>query len=145
MKKVLGLLVVLILTGCGGDGPKVTVCKGTSEGVNVVNTIEYEGDKVNSITYENSVTVDESLVDIIKESCEQYQTAYGNITGLTYNYEINGGTVKEKTIIDYGVADLNELAQIGLVSVSEENKVIYIGYELTLDNMTELGLTCTEE
>jgi len=147
MKKLLALgLVLTMLCGCTQkEEPKVTVCSGTSEGVEVVNTIKYEGDKVNSITYQNTTTFNESLYDYVENAAKQHEQAYSNITGITYAYTMTETTVIETITVDYNVADLGELVSLGIVDMGEQETVDYINYDLTIQSMSDLGLTCTEQ
>lgn len=147
MKKILPLLsiMVLLLTGCQGSEPKITVCEGISNGVNVVNTIKYEGKKVNSIIYENSITVDETLIDTVKDAAQTYEASVQGVKGLTYSYKIEGNMLTETTTIDYDLADMEQLASMGMIDASEEGKINFVDYELTINNMTSMNLTCTEQ
>lgn len=147
MKKLLALVAALcMLTACGGgSSEKTTVCSGTTSGGDVVNTIKYVDEKVNSITYQNTMEIDESLIDYVKEYADSYKETVEQISGISYTYTIDGTTVVETTTIDYTVADMDELISNGMIDAGENETVDYIDYELTLDNMTSIGLTCTEQ
>ena len=146
MKKLLVLVTsLMLLAGCSEPKvEKVTVCKGTSEGNDIVNTIKYVDEKVNSVTYQNTIVVSESLIDYIKTYADNYKETVKDIEGLTYDYTIEGTTVVETTTVDYTVADLSELAAAGLITTGENETVDYIDFTLTLKYMTDIGLTCEE-
>ena len=148
MKKLVVCLAMLgMLVGCSSEPKveKVNVCKGTSEGNDIVNTIKYVDEKVNSVTYQNTIVVSESLVDYIKDYADNYKETVKDIEGLTYEYTIDGTTIVETTTVDYTVTDLSELAAAGLITTGENETVDYIDYSLTLKYMTDIGLTCTEQ
>lgn len=147
MKKILALLTaVMMLSACGSKNEsKVTVCSGSSDGVEVVNTIKYTESKVTSITYQNTITFDEGLADYVESAAQQYQEAYSEVEGMTYEYTITGTTIVETTVVDYEVADLENLVSLGLIDTGENETVDYIDYELTLSSMADIGLTCVDE
>ena len=148
MKKLFILLVVCMLLGlsaCGGKKPVTTVCTTNYEGVNVKNTLVSEGDKLTSIKYENQITVDSTLIPYLQSAVEEYAKQLENVKGVTYKYTISDTSVTESTEIDYTTADLSSLVKLGIVEEVDGKVPTYIGLEPTLNNMKELGCTCTEQ
>ncbi len=149
MKKLfITVLALVMLVGCGGgeENPeKTTVCSGVTQGIEVVNTVKYENDTVNSITYQNVLEVDESLVEALKEAAQAIETSYAAVKGIKYEYKIEGTTFTESTTVNYAEADMSELVEVGMIEKGENGLPTYIDYELTIDNMASLGLTCTEQ
>lgn len=149
MKRVLQLVLVLGLvlglTACGGSKTKTTVCTMDYSGVAVENTITYEGDTVQKIVYKNSMSVDESLVDYLDEIAAAYKEQLEGVTGVTYEYSINGTELVEITTVDYTKTDFAELVDLGMIDSADGQTPTYIDYEATLENMNELGCACTEK
>lgn len=149
MKKLLSLTAVLALvvslTGCG-DSTKVTVCEGVNNGIDVKTELTYDGDDLISAVYENTLDVgDESYIDIVKTSVEDYKKQMEGVKGVEYSYTITGTVVTERTKITYKDADMAELVKLGIVEAEGDKTPTFVSYELTLENMKELGLTCTEQ
>ena len=145
MKKILVILfVVTMLCGCKKE-EKTTVCRGIEENTVIVNTIKYIDDRVTSVSCENTLVVDESLIDYITNYLSQYKTSVEHIEGMTYGFTIEENTVVETTTINYEIADMDQLVSEGFIVLSESGDKAYIGYALTINQMIAAGYECTEE
>lgn len=140
-------IVIFAIVLINGDERKLktTVCTTNYEGVNVKNTLVSEGDKLTSIKYENQITVDSTLIPYLQSAVEEYAKQLENVKGVTYKYTISDTSVTESTEIDYTTADLSSLVKLGIVEEVDGKVPTYIGLEPTLNNMKELGCTCTEQ
>lgn len=146
MKKLaVSLFIFFLLVGCQGKEEMTTVCRGNDEKNVTVNTIKHIDDRVTSISYQNTLQVDESLVDYITGYLEQYKTSVEHIVGLTYEYSIEGNTIVETTTIDYEIADKEQLANEGIIAIAQSDNESYVGYAITVNQMEASGYECTEE
>ena len=149
MKKLFTLLLIVFmvfgLTACGGKKTTTTVCTMNYEGVNVENTIIAQGNKVQSLKYVNSITVDETLLPYLQVAAEDFVKKMSGVDGLSYNWSVDGGTLTETTDIDYTKVDFNALVNLGLLEKVDGEVPTYIDLESSINNMKELGCTCSEK
>lgn len=143
--KIILLFIFTLLVGCQGKKEMTTVCKGNDEKSVTVNTIKHIEDRITSVSYQNTLQVDDSLIDYITGYLSQYKTTVAHIEGLSYEYSIEGNTVVETTTIDYETADMEQLADEGFIAVSESGNKAYVGYAITVNQMKASGYECTEE
>lgn len=145
MRKLTVLLFIFfLLVGCENKEEKTMVCQGTNGDIQVTNTIKYIGKTVTSVSYQDTMTVDDSLVSYISNYLDGYKETLKGLEGVVFSYEIEGSNVITTTTIDYSVANVDELVNAGLMDSIQSEKEKVIDYELTINYMKTLGLTCSE-
>lgn len=146
MRKLTVLLFIFfLLVGCENKEEKTMVCQGTNGDIQVTNTIKYIGKTVTSVSYQDTMIVDDSLVSYISNYLDGYKETLKGLEGVVFSYEIEGSNVITTTTIDYSVANIDELANAGLMDSIQSEKEKVIDYELTINYMKTLGLTCSEQ
>ena len=146
MRKLTVLLFIFfLLVGCENKEEKTMVCQGTNGDIQVTNTIKYIGKTVTSVSYQDTMTVDDSLVSYISNYLDGYKETLKGLEGVVFSYEIEGSNVITTTTIDYSVANVDELVNAGLMDSIQSEKEKVIDYELTINYMKTLGLTCSEQ
>ena len=146
MRKLTVLLFIFfLLVGCENKEEKTMVCQGTNGDIQVTNTIKYIGKTVTSVSYQDTMTVDDSLVSYISNYLDGYKETLKGLEGVVFSYEIEGSNVITTTTIDYSVANIDELVNAGLMDSIQSEKEKVIDYELTINYMETLGLTCSEK
>lgn len=140
-------IVIFAIVLINGDERKLktTVCTMNYEGVNIENTLISKGNKVQSVKYVNSITVDETLLPYLQVAAEDFVKKMSGVDGLSYNWSVDGGTLTETTDIDYTKVDFNALVNLGLLEKVDGEVPTYIDLESSINNMKELGCTCTEK
>ena len=145
MRKLTVLLFIFfLLVGCENKEEKTMVCQGTNGDIQVTNTIKYIGKTVTSVSYQDTMIVDDSLVSYISNYLDGYKETLKGLEGVVFSYEIEGSNVITTTTIDYSVANIDELVNAGLMDSIQSEKEKVIDYELTINYMKTLGLTCSE-
>lgn len=145
MRKLTVLLFIFfLLVGCENKEEKIMVCQGTNGDIQVTNTIKYIGKTVTSVSYQDTMTVDDSLVSYISNYLDGYKETLKGLKGVVFSYEIEGSNVITTTTIDYSVANVDKLVNAGLMDSIQSEKEKVIDYELTINYMKTLGLTCSE-
>ena len=145
MRKLTVLLFIFfVLVGCENKEEKTMVCQGTNGDIQVTNTIKYIGKTVTSVSYQDTMIVDDSLVSYISNYLDGYKETLKGLEGVVFSYEIEGSNVITTTTIDYSVANVDELVNAGLMDSIQSEKEKVIDYELTINYMKTLGLTCSE-
>ena len=112
MKKlaVIGVLSLLVLTGCSkNSGPKTTVCK------------------------------KEFMEEVRVSYKEMYDAVISKGVDIAYEVNVDQKQVIFKIILDYTVADLDELAALEIVDDVDSD---YISLEASVDGFTAEGYTC---
>ena len=146
MRKLTVLLFIFfVLVGCENKEEKTMVCQGTNGDIQVTNTIKYIGKTVTSVSYQDTMIVDDSLVSYISNYLDGYKETLKGLEGVVFSYEIEGSNVITTTTIDYSVANVDELVNAGLMDSIQSEKEKVIDYELTINYMKTLGLTCSEQ
>ena len=146
MRKLTVLLFIFfLLVGCENKEEKTMVCQGTNGDIQVTNTIKYIGKTVTSVSYQDTMIVDDSLVSYISNYLDGYKETLKGLEGVVFSYEIEGSNVITTTTIDYSVANVDELVNAGLMDSIQSEKEKVIDYELTINYMETLGLTCSEK
>lgn len=146
MRKLTVLLFIFfVLVGCENKEEKTMVCQGTNGDIQVTNTIKYIGKTVTSVSYQDTMIVDDSLVSYISNYLDGYKETLKGLEGVVFSYEIEGSNVITTTTIDYSVANIDELVNAGLMDSIQSEKEKVIDYELTINYMKTLGLTCSEQ
>ena len=146
MRKLTVLLFIFfLLVGCENKEEKTMVCQGTNGDIQVTNTIKYIGKTVTSVSYQDTMIVDDSLVSYISNYLDGFKETLKGLEGVVFSYEIVGSNVITTTTIDYSVANIDELANAGLMDSIQSEKEKVIDYELTINYMKTLGLTCSEQ
>ena len=145
MRKLTVLLFIFfLLVGCENKEEKTMVCQGTNGDIQVTNTIKYIGKTVTSVSYQDTMTVDDSLVSYISNYLDGYKETLIGLEGVVFSYDIEGSNVITSTTIDYSVANVDKLVNAGLMDSIQSEKEKVIDYELTINYMKTLGLTCSE-
>lgn len=146
MRKLTVLLFIFfLLVGCENKEEKTMVCQGTNGDIQVTNTIKYIGKTVTSVSYQDTMIVDDSLVSYISNYLDGYKETLKGLEGVVFSYEIEGSNVITTTTIDYSVANVDKLVNAGLMDSIQSEKEKVIDYELTINYMKTLGLTCSEQ
>ena len=146
MRKLTVLLFIFfLLVGCENKEEKTMVCQGTNGDIQVTNTIKYIGKTVTSVSYQDTMIVDDSLVSYISNYLDGFKETLKGLEGVVFSYEIVGSNVITTTTIDYSVANVDELVNAGLMDSIQSEKEKVIDYELTINYMKTLGLTCSEQ
>ena len=146
MRKLTVLLFIFfLLVGCENKEEKTMVCQGTNGDIQVTNTIKYIGKTVTSVSYQDTMIVDDSLVSYISNYLDGFKETLKGLEGVVFSYEIVGSNVITTTTIDYSVANIDELVNAGLMDSIQSEKEKVIDYELTINYMKTLGLTCSEQ
>ena len=119
MKKLLTiLLVLLVVAGCGSKTKK-TICTAELEGVAIENTILSTDEYVDSIVYKTTISVDDMLVPYLETAAEEYGKNFVGLTGVKYEYTVEGNILVELTTIDYKTVDYQDLIRLGLLELEE--------------------------
>ena len=152
MKKlaVIGVLSLLVLTGCSkNSGPKTTVCKKdtladridfVSEGDRVITQTEYDPYSFDDLDITKEQAQDKEFMEEVRASYKEiYDAVISKGIDIAYEVDVDQKQVIFKIILDYTVADLDELAALEIVDdvVSE-----YISLEASVDGFTAEGYTC---
>ena len=146
MRKLTVLLFIFfVLVGCENKEEKTMVCQGTNGDIQVTNTIKYIGKTVTSVSYQDTMIEDDSLVSYISNYLDGYKETLKGLEGVVFSYEIEGSNVITTTTIDYSVANIDELVNAGLMDSIQSEKEKVIDYELTINYMKTLRLTCSEQ
>ena len=146
MRKLTVLLFIFfLLVGCENKEEKTMVCQGTNGDIQVTNTIKYIGKTVTSVSYQDTMIVDDSLVSYISNYLDGFKETLKGLEGVVFSYEIVGSNVITTTTIDYSVANIDELVNAGLMDSIQSEKEKVIDYELTINYIETLGLTCSEQ
>ena len=144
MKKLIILGICLLLSACSTN-KKTTVCEGIVNGINIKvelvhdDTQAYSQSVVNETDYGTMNVSEEEIQELVDEII----AVYNGIEGLTYNYEMKDGILKETITVDYEKGDLDALESVGLVDFGgQEGEDKYIDYPMTVDVYSQMGLTC---
>ena len=144
MKKLLTLLFVLVvLVGCGSK-TKTTICTAELEGVEIENTIVSTEDYVDSIVYKTTISVDDMLVPYLATAAEDYAKNFVGLSGVSYEYTVEGNVLVELTKIDYKTVNYEDLVRLGLLEL-EEGVVptpFVVEYKDLKAEMEASGCTC---
>ena len=151
MKKIFGvLLCALMLSGCGGTNEVTTVCKGDLDMVtNGEVVIVSEDDKVNTMTttvkydYSDYVT-DSAPISYYEDYIKDNSPDYESLKGVTSKMTTKDDVITFKIEIDFDEAEIDKLADEGILSGSSEG-VDYISLKETVSNQEKGGLTCKEQ
>ena len=121
MKKILlVLLLLLVLVGCGNKTKtQTTICTAELEGILVENTLVSTGDNVDSVVYKTTISVDDMLAPYLASAAEEYGKNFVGLTGVSYEYTVEGNTLVEITKIDYSTVDYQDLVRLGLLELEE--------------------------
>ena len=157
MKKLSIILLaalLLCLAGCNKENTnaddnatktKTTVCTYFFDGVDVENTIISTGEKVESISYQNTMVIEDARsLEMLKELLVDYKKLYDGKTGLTYEYTVEGNKVVEITTINYNTVNYEDLVEFDLIEL-EEGEIptpLYVLYDDMIQQMQGLGCKC---
>lgn len=153
MQKFLGFIVMcLLLTGCTGLSSKPgkdCVCKlnQNDNGINmeVTETLVNNKKKVFSDTLEIKVmTNNESEASQTETLLRNNYSLIASIEGVVFDTSVDQLIVTMTVTIDYDKVSLKDLMAIGFVQ-SEESRVDYIDFDMTVENLTAQGFNCEFE
>lgn len=152
MKKlvVIGVLSLLVLTGCSKNSePKTTVCKKdtladridfVSEGDRVITQTEYDPYSFDDLDITKEQAQDKEFMEDVRASYkEMYDAVISKGIDIAYEVDVDQKQVIFKIILDYTVADLDELAALEIVDDVDSE---YISLEASVDCFTAEGYTC---
>ena len=150
MKKILSSLLVLILCfgmfGCSGNST-TTVCK-MGEGTDDATTITFKakGDKVSTAEYVYVVNFVAFgyTEEVVQGAVDQGVLNFADIAGVSYKGEIKDGILTETIAVDYDKADMAVLVSKGIVISTDGKTPTFVGLEVTIDQLTKDGATCTK-
>lgn len=141
----LTLLVALTLAACGGE-ESTTVMQIEENGVLSKITLEAEGDEVVKQTADNIIT----YAALGLNSKEEAEAAFGEVAssfqgidGVTHSMDYQDDQVTETLIVDYGVADFEEVAQLE-GSTFDDTDADYISLEKTIELLEDQGFEQVE-
>lgn len=152
MKKiiVLGVALLILMTGCGMSEEKKMVCTRTANmnGVKLDFRYEvtYQGNNVNKVETTEKVESDsKETLNTYQETVENLYSNFDNIKHYKYNVEINGNTLISTTDIDYTKIDMDELLEID----SSVQQLLNDNNKIDLDKITQVyestGAVCETE
>lgn len=132
MKKILIIMALLLLTGCGNKVMKCTVNTASDKYTyEATYKIEYKGKYVSKITKDEKYIADnKDKYNYLKEyrelELDHMNATYG---GYTYKMSANKHTINIKTTIDTSKLNANKLVDDGLISkyYVEKNKILVSG------------------
>ncbi|MFQ6792725.1 DUF1307 domain-containing protein [Thomasclavelia sp.] len=150
MKKLLGMLMLaLVVTGCSGGGEKTTtVCKGNIDELTTnTTTIEATDDKVSTMkaTIEYDVTSlvsDTTTIEYLESYVKSMNVDYGSLDGVTAKYTTEGTIITLEVEINYEEADMEQLADAGVITSTDGKEIAYISLDETIKEQEAAGLTC---
>ncbi len=159
MKKkllILGIIALVLITGCGQGSKDITVkeekmvCTRTGN----MNNLEmdfnyevyYEGNNVNKVqTTEKITSEDTSVLEQSKQQIENLYSNFDNIENYNYNVVIEGNTLTSTTDINYEKIDIDELLEID----SSISQLLNDDNKIDLEKITQVyeqtGATCEKE
>ena len=144
IKKILTITVIaIILTGCSKASVMETdTYYGNIGGVEMIVELQHSDDILIKQTSENSLNyIDNGFTKVsAEETVNKYKSLY-NIEGVTYKAEVTQNSIKEKIIVDFEKADIDDLKRVGLILIkSKDRKVYYVSYKATVQNLERIGL-----
>ena len=141
MKKIiiLGVALLILVTGCGTEKEQKMICTRTSNmnGVKIDLRYEvtYQGNKVNKVESTEKVESDsKETLNTYKEAVENLYSNFDNIENYKYNVIIEGYTLTRTVKIDYAKIDINELLEID----SSVQQLLNDNKKVDLDKITQV-------
>ena len=141
MKKIiiLGVALLILVTGCGTKQEKKMICTRTSNmnGVKIDLRYEvtYQGNNVNKVESTEKVESDsKETLNTYKEAVENLYSNFDNIENYKYNVIIEGYTLTSTVNIDYTKIDINELLEID----SSVQQLLNDNKKVDLDKITQV-------
>ena len=144
MKKLLTLCTlllsaVLILTACSSEKTKVYIEKNGKQ--EHVTTIYYEGETVNKVVTNSTLTTDKANLDSTLDGIKSTISQKPNFDGYTRSAEIKDGKVVITTEIDYDKLDFEKykgrVHLSGSDTLENERKLETVEYHLKDAGATE--------
>lgn len=152
MKKIiiLGVALLILVTGCASGEEKKIVCTRTAN----MNGLEmdfryevyYQGENVNKVKTTEKVTSDsETTLETLESQTKALYSNFDNIENYNYKVTINGNTLTSTTDIDYTKIDIDELLEID----SSVQQLLNDDKKIDLDKITQIyesaGAICEVE
>lgn len=141
MKKIiiLGVALLILVTGCGTEKEQKMICTRTSNmnGVKIDLRYEvtYQGNNVNKVESTEKVESDsKETLNTYKEAVENLYSNFDNIENYKYNVIIEGYTLTSTVNIDYTKIDINELLEID----SSVQQLLNDNKKVDLDKITQV-------
>ncbi len=125
-----------------------TICKGNIDELTTnTTTIEAANDKVSTmeavIEYDVTSLIDENTtIEYLESYVKSINIDYGSLDGVTAEYVTRGTIITLYVEINYEEADMNQLADAGVITSTDGNKVAYISLDETIKEQEAAGLTC---
>ena len=152
MKKiiVLGIALLVFITGCGAEPEQKMVCTrtGNMNGIKMDFRYEvyYQGQDVNKVETKEIIESDsQETLNTYKTTIENLYSNFDNIENYNYKVTINGNTLTSTTDIDYTKIDIDELLKID----SSIEQLLNDSKKIALDKITQIyesaGAVCKEE
>lgn len=149
MKKVivLGITLLILVTGCGSSKEEKMVCTRTSTmngiDMNLHYEVYYQGNNVNKVKTIEKITSDseEDLKTLEKQTKAVYSN-FDNIEHYKYKVVIKENTLIGTTDINYEKIDINQLLEVD----SSIKNLLNDNNKIDLDKITQVyeqtGATC---
>ena len=141
MKKIiiLGVALLILVTGCGTEKEQKMICTRTSNmnGVKIDLRYEvtYQGNNVNKVESTEKVESDsKETLNTYKEAVENLYSNFDNIENYKYNVIIEENTLTSTVNIDYTKIDINELLEID----SSVQQLLNDNKKVDLDKITQV-------
>lgn len=138
MKKkiILGVGLVLLLTGCGNS--KIMVCNSSTTSDEVKRTssynVTYKNGYVTKLeTTESITTASSSKLLLYKSALEKQYEDYNNIKYYDNSITIKGNELISKTIIDYSKVDTKKM-----IEVNKENENLIVNGKVKVSALESL-------
>lgn len=149
MKKiiVLGIALLVFLTGCGNEPEQKMVCTrtGNMNGIKMDFRYEvyYQGQDVNKVETTEIIESDsEETLNTYKTTIENLYGNFDNIDNYKYNVVIEGNTLTSTTDINYAKIDMDQLLEVD----SSIQQLLNDNNKVDLEKVTSVyeqaGATC---
>lgn len=137
--------MVFLLIGCQEKVKTTTACVGVEQGILVNQELVAIDDRITSAVITNTYPFElyqidnknESQVKLLVDSLED-QLYMDKFEGYQCEISQDSTGITVKVEVDYVLADMNKLREIGLISGSSDE----VSLKLTVNNLEKVGLSC---
>lgn len=114
---LLGVFIVLLITGCDNDGMNSMTCTRTMDQNNIKTSlkfnIEYKDDYVSRVKRVETIeTTNSDVLDTYKEQIEALYSPYKDVDYYEYNVDISDNKLTSTVDINYDKVDTDKLLEI---------------------------------
>ncbi len=114
---LLGVFIVLLITGCDNDGMNSMICTRTMDQNNIKTSlkfnIEYKDDYVSRVKRVETIeTTNSDVLDTYKEQIEALYSPYKGVEYYEYNVDIADNKLTSTVDINYDKVDTDKLLEI---------------------------------